>query len=244
MSARTPKYSCAPPGARRKPTNTSSKISTMPRSVQTARSCLQPVGVGRAVEMRACARCRPATSRRARSRSGCSACSGLTSTQAMSRARAQHAQRVLGHVLQRVGLARRRRDCRRPAARRPTSRDRRRRSAPGASAACDSARAAPPASPPRCPTCGTTPRRGRRSRAAAARCRRPPGGRRRAPGRARATRSLPRVDALLVEVVAEHVDAVRAGQVVERVAVEIGDRDAGRRLQRTSRRAGAGARSG
>jgi hypothetical protein len=39
MSARTPKYSCAPPGASLKPTNTSSKISTMPRSLQTARSC-------------------------------------------------------------------------------------------------------------------------------------------------------------------------------------------------------------
>ena len=37
-------------------------------------------------------------------------------------------------------------------------------------------------------------------------------------------------DALLVEVVAEDVDAVGAGQVVEHVAVEIGDRDAGRRL--------------
>ena len=34
-------------------------------------------------------------------------------------------------------------------------------------------------------------------------------------------------DALLVEVVAEHVDAVRAGQIVEAVAVEIGDGDAG-----------------
>ena len=34
-------------------------------------------------------------------------------------------------------------------------------------------------------------------------------------------------DALLVEVVAEHVDAVRAGQVVEPVAVEIGDGHAG-----------------
>ena len=37
-------------------------------------------------------------------------------------------------------------------------------------------------------------------------------------------------DAFLVEVVAEDVDAVRAGQVVEAVAVEVGDGDAGRRL--------------
>ena len=36
--------------------------------------------------------------------------------------------------------------------------------------------------------------------------------------------------ALLVEVVAEHVDAVRAGQVVEHVVVEVGQRDARRRL--------------
>src|ERR1700724_3463464 len=39
MSARTPKYSCAPPSARRKPAKTSSKISTILRSVQTARRC-------------------------------------------------------------------------------------------------------------------------------------------------------------------------------------------------------------
>ena len=38
------------------------------------------------------------------------------------------------------------------------------------------------------------------------------------------------LDALLVEVVAEDVDAVGAGQVVEAVAVEIGDGDAGGRL--------------
>ena len=37
---------------------------------------------------------------------------------------------------------------------------------------------------------------------------------------------LPCVDALLVEVVAEHVDAVGAGQVEKPVAVEVGDRDA------------------
>ncbi len=37
-------------------------------------------------------------------------------------------------------------------------------------------------------------------------------------------------DALLVEVVAENVDAVRAGQIVENIAVDIGDRDPGRRL--------------
>ena len=44
------------------------------------------------------------------------------------------------------------------------------------------------------------------------------------------------LDALLVEVVAEDVDAVGAGEVVEHVAVEIGHGDAGRRLHE---RAGA-----
>ena len=38
------------------------------------------------------------------------------------------------------------------------------------------------------------------------------------------------VHAVLVEVIAEHVDAIRARQVVEHVAVEIGQRDPGRRL--------------
>ena len=38
------------------------------------------------------------------------------------------------------------------------------------------------------------------------------------------------LDAVLVEVVAEQVDAVGAGEVVEAVAVEIGDRHAGGRL--------------
>ena len=46
--------------------------------------------------------------------------------------------------------------------------------------------------------------------------------------RARARRAP--FDARLVEVVAEYVDAVRSGQVVERVAVEIGHHHAGRRL--------------
>ena len=39
---------------------------------------------------------------------------------------------------------------------------------------------------------------------------------------------------ILVEVVAEQVDAIRPGQVVEHVAVEIGDRHAGRRFQERS----------
>jgi hypothetical protein len=53
----------------------------------------------------------------------------------------------------------------------------------------------------------------------------PPGGRRRAPGPRRSTaRALG--DALLVEVVAEDVDAVGAGQVVEDIAVEVGHRHA------------------
>ena len=36
------------------------------------------------------------------------------------------------------------------------------------------------------------------------------------------------VDAILIEIVAEKIGPVGAGQVVEHVAVEIGDRDAGR----------------
>jgi len=39
-----------------------------------------------------------------------------------------------------------------------------------------------------------------------------------------------RGDALLVEVVAEDVDAVGAGQVVEHITIDVGDGDAGRRL--------------
>ena len=163
MSARTPKYSCAPPGASRKPTNTSSKISTMLRSVQTVAQALAAIGIGRPVEVRACGRCRPATVSAGALAFGCSACSGLTSTQAMSRRVAQHAQRLVGHVLRACRFRAPDADCRRPAARRPTSRGRRRRTARGGCGACDSAPAAPPASRPRCPTCGTTPRRDPRS---------------------------------------------------------------------------------
>ena len=146
---------------------------------------------------------------------GCSACSGFTSTQAMSRRRAQHAQRVLVHVLERVGVAGRRRIA-----------DARLHVAPPAvvgaaeahqvrCAACDSAPAAPPASPPRCPTCGTTPRRARRSRAAGCTLSATTGwyGPSTGPERAHALGAA--LDALLVEVVAEDVDAVGAGQVVE-----------------------------
>ena len=56
-------------GARRKPTNTSSKISTMPRSVQTSRSFCEPFAIGGAIEVRAARRCRAASSRSARWRS-------------------------------------------------------------------------------------------------------------------------------------------------------------------------------
>ena len=121
---------------------------------------LEPIGVGRPVEMGAAAAVDQRRSRPAAPAFGCSACSGLTSTQAMSRRVRSTRSVSLRHVGQRVGFARAAADCRRPAARRPTSRDRRRRTAPGACAACGSAPAAPPASPPRCPTCGTTPRRG------------------------------------------------------------------------------------
>ena len=43
-------------------------------------------------------------------------------------------------------------------------------------------------------------------------------------------------DAVLVEVMPEKIDPVGAGQVVEHVAVKIGDRHAGRRCQKGSRR--------
>ena len=43
-----------------------------------------------------------------------------------------------------------------------------------------------------------------------------------------------RLDALLVEIVAEDVDAVGAGQVVGDVAIDIGDGDAGRRLHESA----------
>ena len=229
MSARTPKYSWAPPAASRKPTNTSSKISTMLRSVQTWRSCLQPRGIGGAVEMGLAG---AVDQRGIAGRVGV----GMQRLQRVDQHAGdvapgpQHVQRPLRHLRQRIGLVRRAPDCRRRAARRPTSRDRRRRSAPDASGRCDSGPAAPPASPPRCPTCGTKPRRARKSRTAAAHCRRRPDGRSRAPGRARCARFSPRCDAFLVEVVAEDVDAVGAGEVVEDVAVEIGQRDAGRGL--------------
>ena len=83
MSALTPKYSCAPPGAKRKPTNTSSKISTMPRSVQTSRSCFNHC----VYAARSKCALRPLSSSDESPGAplfGCSACKGLTSTQAMS----------------------------------------------------------------------------------------------------------------------------------------------------------------
>ena len=128
---------------------------------------LQPLRIGCAVEGGLRAAVDQRRNPPARSRSGCSACSGLTSTQAMLRAGPQHAQRVVGHVLQRIGVARRNRIA-----------DARLHVAPPAvvgaaeaheagAAACGSGRAEPPASPPRFPTCGTRPRRARKSRAAA-----------------------------------------------------------------------------
>ena len=44
------------------------------------------------------------------------------------------------------------------------------------------------------------------------------------------------IDALLVEIVAEQIDAVRAGKIVERISVEVGRRDPGRRLQKRADR--------
>jgi len=71
MSACTAEVLLRAAGARRKPTKISSKISTMPRSVQTARSFLSQLGVrGAGRERGRGGRCRPATSRPARRRSG------------------------------------------------------------------------------------------------------------------------------------------------------------------------------
>ena len=108
------------------------------------------------------------------------------------RAGAQHPQAVVVHILQAYRFRVPAPGCRHPAARRPTSHDRPRRSAPGASAVCDSAPAAPPASPLRCRTCETTLRQARRSRSAGARCRPRPDDRRRAPGPALAHARQPR----------------------------------------------------
>ena len=116
--------------------NTSSKISTMLRRVQTSRSCAQPLRVGRAIEARAPRCCRRA-------------CESLRRV----RVRMQRLQRVHEHAGDvaprlaaraararscRPACRRRRRGggCRGPAARRPTSRDRRRRTARCACGAC------------------------------------------------------------------------------------------------------------
>ncbi len=44
------------------------------------------------------------------------------------------------------------------------------------------------------------------------------------------------VDAVLVEIVSEQIDAVRTGQIVERISIEVGRRDPGRRLQKRADR--------
>ncbi len=108
MSARTPKYSCAPPAARRKPTNTSSKIRTIPRSVQTSRKRLQPGAVGLAIEM---AGAGTVDQRGIAGRIGV----GVQRLQRVDQhagdvaARPQHMERPLGHLGQRIGLVRRNR---------------------------------------------------------------------------------------------------------------------------------------
>ncbi len=143
---------------------------------------------------------------------------------------AQHVQRLLRHVGERVGLVRRHRIADAGLHLAPPAVIGCRRSAPGACAWCGSARAAPPASRPRCRTCGTRPRRGRRVSVRALDV----VGDDRVVGaehRAQRMRSLLTLgDALLVEVVAEDVDAVGAGQVVGHIAVEVGDGDAARGL--------------
>ena len=108
MSARTPKYSWAPPAARRKPTNTSSKIRTMLRSVQTCRSALQPFAVGLAIEARRCASCRPARNRR-RVGVGVQRLQRIDQHAGDVAPRSQDVQRPLRHVGQRIGLVRRNR---------------------------------------------------------------------------------------------------------------------------------------
>src|SRR5271165_2064668 len=44
------------------------------------------------------------------------------------------------------------------------------------------------------------------------------------------------IDALLVEIVAEQIDAVRAGKIVERISVEVGRPDPARRLEKRADR--------
>ena len=227
MSAATPKYSCAPPRASRNPTNTSSKMSTIPRSRADLAQLPQPFGVGLPIEARAAA---AVDQRAVAGRVGV----GVHRLQRIHQhardvlAGPQHAQRVLVHVLERVGLARRRRiaDAR--------------------------LHVAPPAV-----VGAAEPHQVRAPRVIARQAHRlhhrlgprhverhlvEPRERAQAAhvvgdDRVVAAQHRPElagagaaaVHALLVEVVAEHVDAVRAGQIVEDVAVEIGDGDARRR---------------
>ena len=234
MSARTPKYSCAPPRASRKPTNTSSKISTIPRSAAHGAQFLEPRGVGRAVEVGAAPAVDQGRVARARSTFGCSACSGLTSTQAMSRRGLEHPERGVVHVLQRVGLARRERIADAGLHVAP----------PAVVRAAEAHQVAAARVVARQPH-GLHHRLG--SRHVKGHLVQPGdleqaahvvGGHRMIGAEHRPEVAHPLAaarDALLVEVVAEHVHAVRAGQIVEAVAVEIGDRDAGRGLLRTRR---------
>ena len=85
MSARTPKYSCAPPGARRKPTKISSKMQHDAALGADLAQPVQPLRVGLAIEAGAPRAVDERGVGRGRDALGCMACEGLTSTQAMSR---------------------------------------------------------------------------------------------------------------------------------------------------------------
>ena len=76
----TPKYSCAPPGARRKPVTTSSKIRTTPRSRVSWRSAFKNAGfVGTVIE-------RDAAGSRITAATSCSSSSSFTCAMSLQRA--------------------------------------------------------------------------------------------------------------------------------------------------------------
>ena len=206
----------------------------MPRSVQTSRSCLQPFAIGRAIEIAAA---------RAVDQCGIAGRAGIR-MQRLQRidqhagdvaAGLQDMQRAFGHVGQRVGLVRRNR------------------------VADAGLHVAPPAVIGACEThqmraAGVVAREPHRLHHGfrAGHVERDfveSGNLAEAPHvvrddgvigtehRAECMRPLFGLgDALLVEIVAEDVDAVGAGQIVEHVAVDVGDGNAGRR-----RHEGAGA---
>ena len=129
MSARTPKYSWAPPGASRKPVYTSSKMSGTLDSEQTARSWREPPAVAASSSDSVCRT--PLVSRMASLGGGAlgwNDCTGLTSTAGdLPGPPADQIAATPGGDPSASDSRRGRARCRGPAARRPTSRDTRRR---------------------------------------------------------------------------------------------------------------------